>query len=142
LKWKREEKVVTVLRRIGSVLLGFIVILLLVGVTDAILETLFPAQFVAADGSPTLPSLPLVVFIIGYAFAYAVVGGYLTARVAPQSPLAHALALGALLLLASLGFALANQHQPLWYLLTSTLFVVLGCVAGGGLNARSARAPA
>lgn len=133
----------TMLRRIGSVLLGLIVILLLVGVTDAILEKLFPAQFVAADGHSTLPSLPLVVFIIGYAFAYAGVGGYLTARVAPQSPLAHALALGALLLLVSLAFALANPHQqPLWYLLTSTVCVVLGCVAGGGLNARSARAPA
>jgi len=136
-------KVVTMLRRIGSVLLGLIVILLLVGVSDAILEKLFPAQFVNADGHDILPSLPLVVVIIGYAFVYAGVGGYLTARVAPQSPLAHALALGALLLLISLAFALANPHQqPLWYLLTSTLFVVLGCVAGGGLKARSARAPA
>jgi hypothetical protein len=84
-----------------------------------------------------------VAFIIGYVFVYAGVGGYLTARIAPQSPLSHALALGALLLLVSLAFALANpQQQPLWYLLTSTVFVVLGCVAGGSLKARSARAPA
>lgn len=131
------------LRRIGSVLLGFIVILLLVGVTDAILEKLFPAQFVNPDGSYAIPGLPLVVFIFGYVFVYAGVGGYLTARIAPQSPMSHALALGALLLLVSLAFALANPHQqPLWYLLTSTVFVVLGCVAGGSLKARSARAPA
>ena len=78
-----------------------------------------------------------------YVFVYAGVSGYLTARIAPQSPLSHALALGALLLLVSLAFALANPlQQPLWYLVTSTVFVVLGCVAGGSLKARSARAPA
>ena len=76
----------TIVRRIGSVLLGFIVILLLVGVTDAILEKLFPAQFVKADGSYAIPGLPLVAFIFGYVFVYAGVGGYLTARIAPQSP--------------------------------------------------------
>jgi hypothetical protein len=133
----------TMLRRIGSVLLGLIVILLLVGVSDATLEKLFPAQFVNPDGSYAIPGLPLVACIIGYMFVYAGVGGYLTARIAPQWPLAHALALGALLLLVSLAFALANPHQqPLWYLLTSTVFVVLGCLAGGRLKARSARAPA
>jgi peptidoglycan/LPS O-acetylase OafA/YrhL len=130
------------LRRIGSVLLGFIVILLLVGVTDAILEKLFPAQFVNPDGSYAIPGLPLVAFIIGCVFVYAGVGGYLTARTAQQSPLSHALALGALLLLVSLVFAFANpQQQPWWYLLTSTVSVVLGCLAGGSLKARSARAP-
>jgi hypothetical protein len=133
----------TMLRRIGSVLLGLVVILLLVGMTDAILEKLFPTQFVNADGGYAIPGLPLVAFIIGSVFVYAGVGGYLTAKIAPQSPLAHALALGALLLLISLAFAIANPHQqPLWYLLTSTLFLILGCMVGGGLKARSARAPA
>lgn len=133
----------TILRRIGSVLLGFIVILLLVGVTDGILEKLAPAQFVNADGSYAFPSLPFVVVIVVYSFVYAGVGGYLTAWIAPQSPLAHALALGALLVLVSLAFALVNPHQqPLWYMLTCTLFIVLGCAVGGSLKARSVRAPA
>jgi hypothetical protein len=131
------------LRRIGSVLLGFIVILLLVGLTDAILEKLFPVQFVKPGGGYAVPGMPLVAFIFGYVFVYAGVGGYLTARIAGQSPLSHALALGALLLLVSIAFALANpQQQPLWYLMTSTVFVVLGCVAGGSLKARSVKAPA
>ena len=65
----------TMLRSIGSVLLGFIVILLLVGVTDAIPEKLFPAQFVNPDGSSAIPGLPLLAFIIGYVFVYAGVRG-------------------------------------------------------------------
>lgn len=129
------------LRRTVSVVVGLIVILLLVGVTDAILAGIFPTQFRNADGSHAFPGLSLVVFIMIYSFIYAGVGGYLTASIAPQSPLAHAVALGVLLVIISAIFAVMNPYQhPWWYLLACTVLITVGCILGGSLKAQRTRA--
>ncbi len=128
------------LRRTLSVVAGLVVILLLVGVTDAILAAIFPAQFRHADGTHAFPDLPLAVFAMVYSFAYSVVGGYLTARLAPRSPQAHAFALGAVLVVISVVFAVMNPYQhPWWYLVACTALIGVGCVIGGGLKTERTR---
>lgn len=131
------------LRRTVSVVVGLVAVLLLVGVTDAMLAEIFPAQFRNADGTHAFPGASLVAFIMVYSFVYAVVGGYLTAMIAPKSPLAHAVALGALLVIISVIFAIMNPYQhPWWYLLACTVLIALGCIVGGSLKTQRARAAA
>lgn len=123
------------LRRTVSVVTGVVVILLLVGATDAILAALFPDQFRNADGSHAFPGLPLVIFTMVYSFVYAVVGGYLTAHLARRAPLSHAATLGAALVVLSVVFAVMNPYQhPWWYLLSCTMLIGVGCIVGGSLK--------
>ncbi len=88
-----------ILRSIGAVAAGLAVIVLLCVLTDALLVAIHILPSPHAHRPYALVTLGVVVF---YCTVYTLVGGYVTARLAPTRPVAHAVVLGIL------GMALSN----------------------------------
>jgi hypothetical protein len=100
------------LRRVGAVLAGLAAIFAVTSVTDAIMHAIgvFPPV-----GAPAMSSA-LFLFAFAYRFVFDVAGSYLTARLAPDRPMRHALALGAIGLVLSIAGAIALWDTgPAWY---------------------------
>jgi hypothetical protein len=128
-----------IFRSIGAVLAGFIFIGVTHTATDAVLE-----------GIAVLPrgnlwvGTGLILMVIGYRAVLSLIGCYITARLAPHSPMKHALALGILGVVLSTVGAIVNAKLnlgPSWY--TWTLVVIALPIAwlGGKLyELRSHRA--
>jgi hypothetical protein len=102
-------------RRVGAVLAGFLIIVILSIGTDAVLHItgVFPGF-----GKPMADSLFLLA--TAYRIVYGVVGCYVTARLAPDRPMQHALILGAVGVLVSVAGAVATwgkgpEFGPAWY---------------------------
>jgi uncharacterized membrane protein len=81
-----------ILKSIGAVLAGFLTVFILSVATDALLEYIgvLPAQ---AEG---LFDMKLLLLALAYRSLYAVLGGYITARLAPTNPMKYVAALGVL----------------------------------------------
>ena len=100
------------LRRIGAVLAGFLAIVVLSVVADMTMEStgIFPKP-----GGPPMADA-LFAIALGYRFVFGVVGCWIAARLAPDAPMMHALALGALGVAVSTAGAVAMwQMGPPWY---------------------------
>lgn len=105
-----------ILKSIGAVIAGLVAIFVLSYATDAVLE----AAGILKSGTP-LPmrgSELLITAILIYRLVYSVVGCYIAARLAPNYPMRHAFALGALGLVIGIGGAIVAAQQnlgPAWY---------------------------
>ena len=118
-----------ILKSIGAVSAGFIAVFILSYGTDAIfgLMGILPSGALPLKGSELL-----VLTVLTYRNVYNVIGCSLTARLAPSHPMRHALILGVLGFLGSVGGALGGQGlAPAWY---SWMLVVLSlpCAWLGG----------
>ena len=132
------------LRRVGAVLAGLLAIFVLSLGTDATLHAtgVFPPW-----GQPMSDGLFLLA--TAYRIVYGILGCYLAARLAPDRPMAHALALGAVGLALSIAGAATTWNRgpefgPRWYPL-AVIAIAMPCAWAGGklLEARSrARAKA
>jgi hypothetical protein len=116
-----------VLRRIGAVLAGLLAIFVLSTATDAALHAtgVFP---------PWSERMSDVLFLLALAhrIVYGVVGCYLTARLAPDRPMQHALALGALgLVFSTAGAVVMWEAGPAWYSL-AVIAIAMPCAWAGG----------
>ena len=101
-----------VLRRIGAVLGGLVAIFAVTTATDVVMH--LSGVFPPMDAAPMSGALFLLAF--GYRLVFDVAGSYLTARLAPDRPMRHALALGAIGLLLSIAGTLAMKGAgPIWY---------------------------
>jgi hypothetical protein len=101
-----------VLRRIGAVLAGLVAIFAVTTATDVVMHLtgVFPPSY----APPMSTALFLLAF--GYRFVFDVAGSYLTARLAPDRPMRHALALGAVGLALSIAGAVTMRGAgPAWY---------------------------
>jgi len=102
----------TTLKSIGAILAGFITVLILSIGTDSVLESVgvFPPP---VQGLFTTWMLMLALV---YRCAYTVLGGYVTASLAPDRPMRHAITLGIIGIIAATLGAIAgwnlSQH---WY---------------------------
>ncbi|MFN8574677.1 MAG: hypothetical protein U0132_21670 [Gemmatimonadaceae bacterium] len=82
-----------------------------------------------------------------YSFLAAALGGWITARLAPQHPLAHAGALTAVMLIvaasemASRARGNVTPSQPSWYGWSIVCVGAVGALAGGWLLSRQLRRP-
>lgn len=122
-------------RRVGAVLAGLIVVVLLSHATDAVLHAtgVFPAYGqVMSDG--------LFVLALIYRSLFGVLGGYVTARLAPARPRAHAIVLGSIGTLAGLGGVVCTldagpEFGPQWY----AVLVMLSALPCAWLGARLAK---
>ena len=119
------------LRSIGAVLAGVLVVIVLSLGTDVVLHAagIYPPWFQPmADG--------LWVLALAYRIVYGVAGGYIAARLAPDRPMAHALALGIVGLALSIAGVAANwnkgpEYGPRWFSI-ALIATALPCAWMGG----------
>ena len=110
---------------------GFAAMVLLVGVATAVLMKLAPG-WISAKGQP---SGAYIAVNLGYSFAAAFGGGYVTAWIASENPLIHVLALALIVLLISALSAVQQRgKQPIWYQLTLLAMTPVGVFIGGWLR--------
>ena len=119
------------LRSTGAVLAGVVAGVALSLGTDKILRLagVFPPL-----SEPRLYTAPLLLLATVYRSVYGVAASYLTALLAPDHPMAHALALGVLAFVASLAGAIAmwslGSH---WYPVALVVLAIPCAWAGGKL---------
>ncbi|HEY7376114.1 MAG TPA: hypothetical protein VIF57_28390 [Polyangia bacterium] len=121
-------------RRVGAVLAGLIAIFAVTAAVDAVMHAtgVFPPA-----GAPMSGALFLLAF--AYRFVIDVAGSWLTARLAPDRPLRHALALGWVGLALSVTGALAMWDAgPHWYPIALAASALPCAWLGGRLQARRA----
>ncbi len=128
-----------VLRGIGAVLAGFVAVVILSIATDMALRAagVFPPL-----SEPRLYTTPLLLLATAYRSVYTIAGGYLAARLAPDHPMGHAVALGVVGLVAGTAGAVTMWAVgPHWYPL-ALVALALPCTWAGGFlhQMRSARA--
>ncbi len=119
------------LRRIGAVFAGLLVILIITTVTDIAMHAtgVFPPP-----GEPMATSLWLLA--TAYRIVYGVAGSYIAARLAPDHPMRHALALGVVGLVLSIAGAVVTWDKgpgfgPHWYPL-ALVAIAMPCAWLGG----------
>ena len=128
------------IKSIGAVVAGLIFIIVTHTATDAVLE-----------GIGVLPKgnlwvgTGLILTVIGYRALFSVIGCYITAWLAPHSPMKHALALGLIgVLLGTVGaIAAANMNLgPAWYAWTLVAITLPISWLGGKLYELGSHRPA
>ena len=121
------------LRSVGAVAAGLLFVIVVTTLVDVVLH----AAGVYAMNQPL--SNGLAVLATSYRIVISVAGGWLTARLAPQSPMKHALILGIVGTLLGLVGVVVTWKQdlgPKWYPIVLTLLAVPQCWAGGKLYER------
>lgn len=118
-----------ILKGIGAVVAGFITVVILSIGTDFVLETLgiFPPA-----SQPELFGGWMLVVALAYRSVYAVIGGYVTARLAPNPTMRYVVILGILGLIGGIMGVIAGRNLSAhWYpvALAATAFP---CVWVGG----------
>ena len=114
------------LRSTGAVLAGLLAIVVLSTAADAALH--------AAGVYPPFPqrmSDALFALATAYRIAFGVAGGYLTARLAPRTPMRHAMVLGGIgVALSTAGAMAMGEYGPGWYSL-AVIAISLPCAWAG-----------
>jgi len=121
-------------RSIGAVVAGALVGIILSIGTDMVLRA---AGVFTPLGQPMADSLLLLA--TAYRTVYGVLGSYITARLAPQRPMAHALVLGVMgLIVSTLGAVVTwnkgPEFGPHWYPLALIATAIPCAWAGGKLR--------
>lgn len=130
------------IQSIISVVAGFVVMAgVVIAGTAAATELIVPGGlFDAATGSPSdLPPTYFAANLMVSAVA-ALLGGWITARMAPSREMVHVFALAILVILMSLpgliGYDEVQASQPGWYRIFLPLLGVSGAILGGWLRSR------
>ena len=128
-----------ILRRIGAVLAGVLVVLILDVTLDVIMHAtgVYPPWF-----QPM--ATPLWLLAIAYRMIDGTIGGYVTARLAPDRPLRHALVLGIVGFFLSSAGLIATWNKgpefgPHWYPLALVIIAIPCACLGGWLRERQLR---
>ena len=126
----------SILRSVGAVLAGLLFVIIITTATDALMHAtgIFPPW-----GQPMSDSLFLLA--LAYRIVYGIVGGYITARLAPDQPVKHALVLGVIGFVLSLAGAAATWNRgpefgPKWYPLALIVIAIPTAWLGGKLMSR------
>lgn len=126
----------SILRSVGAVLAGLLFVIIITTATDALMHAtgIFPPW-----GQPMSDSLFGLAF--AYRIAYGIAGGYVTARLAPNKPVEHAIVLGAIGFVLSLAGAAATWNRgpefgPKWYPVALIVIAIPTAWLGGKLVKR------
>jgi hypothetical protein len=118
-----------IFKSIGAVLAGFLIIVVLSVGTDFILE----AAGVLPYGH-LFVSTGLIVVVLFYRAVYSLIGCYIAAKLAPHSPLKHALTLGGVgVVISTVGAIAAGHLGPAWYAWTLVIIALPIAWLGGRL---------
>ena len=133
----------SIFQSIGALIASYLVSAILTGVTIAVLGALFPESYRAEN-------IAWVVFNIIYGCAFAVIGGYVVARLAPARPFTHAIVLGVLMAVFALitGYAISAAppspeyaNQLGWYYPVLAITILPSILLGAWLYVRGANRP-
>ena len=128
----------SVFQSISAVIAGYLVSAILTALTIAVLGFLFPESYKAEN-------IAWVVFNVIYGCAFAVIGGYVVARLAPSRPFTHATVLGMLMAIFAVmtGNAISTAppspeyaNQPDWYYPVLAVTVLPSILLGAWLYVR------
>ena len=120
------------LRSIAAVLFGFVLIFALSTGATMVLGQAMPTAF---DAAGRADSVPVLLLMMGYVALFAVIGCYLTARLAPGRPMLHALVLGVMGLAVNVASAVAAwDDAPVWVHVASLALVMPYAWIGGRLR--------
>jgi hypothetical protein len=125
-----------VLRSVGAVLGGLATTFVVTTVVDVVLHAahVFPPWTERMSDA-------LFAVALAYRLLFNVGGSYVTARLAPSRPVAHALALGATgTVLATLGTVAMGEYGPGWYSIANIL-IAFPCAWAGARLAQCAARP-
>lgn len=120
-------------RSIGAIVAGVLVIIAVTSLVDLVLHAI---GFYPPVGVPMDDRMSLVA--TAYRIVISVAGAYLTARLAPQRPMKHAVVLGVIGTVMGAAGALATWDKglgPAWYGIALAVLAVPQCWAGGMLHA-------
>jgi hypothetical protein len=115
-----------------AVLAGLVTVVVLSTATDAVLEAagIFPPP---AEG---LFITWMLLLAFGYRTLYNVIGGYITASIAPANPVRHAFILGCIGTLAgAIGVVVGWDLSDHWYPIALMVEAIPTCWLGGRLKA-------
>ncbi len=129
------QKKKKILRSIVAIVVGFFAVALLSVVTDMILEKIgfFPPL---AQPNAYVWWMLFIAFI--YRTIFTVVGGYITAKLAPSKPVKHAVILGVIgMVFATLGTVANWDKGAQWYPILLILISVPSTWFGGKLQTNS-----
>lgn len=120
----------TIVRGIAAVLAGMVAIVMLSSAADYVLaHTLLAASEM---GSP-----PWLAVALAYRALFGVIGGFVTARLAPARPMTHAVILGAIgTLVATAGVVVMWQVGNHWYPIALAVLSLPETVAGAWVAGR------
>jgi hypothetical protein len=124
------------LRSAAALFLGFIVVFILSLGTDQLLHML---EVYPPWGQP-MNDTGDNLLALAYRIVYAVIGSYIAARLAPHTPMRHALALGIIGLVLSIIGAVAAINMnlgPSWYPIALVLTALPCAWLGGVLHRKS-----
>ena len=127
------------MKRIGAVLAGFLTVVILSTATDFLLESLgiFPPI-----GQGLFITWMLILAFI-YRSVYTVLGGYITAKLAPDRPMRHAIILGIVGIVAgSIGVVAGWNMSAHWYPIALVIGALPCTWFGGKLRANKVPEPA
>ncbi len=124
-----------VVKSIWAVFAGFAVVFILSTATDFILESLgiFPPV------TQGLFVTWMLVLALAYRSAYAVLGGYITARLAPSNPMKHTMTLACIGLVFAIAGIFLNESKslgPTWYPILLAVLTIPCVWLGGKLHGR------
>jgi hypothetical protein len=121
------------IRRIGAVLAGLLFVIIVTTLTDLFMHKtgIFPALGMVMSDA-------LFLVALAYRIIYGIAGGYITARLAPDKPMTHALVLGVIgCLLAILGTVATwnsgPELGPKWYPIALIVIAIPTTWIGGKL---------
>ncbi len=124
-----------ILKNIWAVFAGFLTVVLLSVGTDFVLETLglFPPQ-----SEPAAYTAGMLMVALIYRCVYTVAGGYVTARLAPDRPMHHAVTLGFVGIVAgTIGVVMSWNLTPHhWYPIALVVTAMPCTWLGGKLKKR------
>jgi hypothetical protein len=118
-------------RSVGAVAAGFI----LVAVLSLVADQLFHVLDVYPPWGEPMPDPGDNALALGYRILFTILGGYVTARLAPDAPMRHALILGIIGTLTALAGAIVTitrfDFGPDWYPI-ALVVTALPCTWAGG----------
>ena len=118
-------------KSVWSVVAGFLTVVILSTLTDFVLESL---KIFTPIGQGVMATWMLVVAFI-YRSIYTILGGYITARLAPNRPMRHAIILGIVGIAAGLvGVVVGWNLSEHWYPIALVVFALPCTWLGGKLK--------
>ena len=131
-----ETRGPNILRSLGAVVAGLLIIFVLHLGTDVVMHAtgIFPPWFQPMAG-------PLWVFAFAYRTIYSVLGCYVTARLAPNNPMKHAMLLGVIGFVLSMAGLVSTwnagpEFGPKWYPIALVVSALPCAWIGGKLGER------